>query len=634
MLKFMKNWIQNQGQLKNEESTSGTDTPQVQKMRNRVAMQAGLAVLTVILTGVLIFAMTAAWYTNVIQTSGLIFQVEQWGVDVGAEIANTVTLMSPGDEGIVGFTASNTGSEIVNVGVSVTKNGMDANMQKRLYFYVDAQQASAGETMQRVYLTADTGYDYTLLPEEVLQISETYYNNAPVKWHWVTNVLGYYVRANVGTDGALTVTEYLRPIEYRYDLATFNTDGTLATVDGTTTAQDFLIELSQMDGYPGALDATSVAVNGYYRIQQDVASGSGIYIYLLNKTDIEAEMAYDKTLSDKVGEGETLQYVANFTVYAENYEIAPVQISDTAQLTAALNDGTVPVIQLTQDIALTGAVTLPANSNTIIDLGGKTLTTPAAEQAITVPEGGSLTMTNGNLTGAEGSKFGIVSTGAEVTLNNVNISGYTQGVRIADQNSTGLDSVVRLKGCKISGSECAVSVRGNGLVSEQNTQVIIEGCTITSDGIALAGSGNADGSGQWGTDVQVINSTITGNMAKKSYGIYHPQPVGTLNIVGSTVTGFTGLVIKGGSVTVTDSKIIGTGENGDVPAANNNGASDTGDAVYIDDSHGYEISVEVDTKSTLTSHYALGLRVFAEDSPYVTLVNHCTNIQNETKKTS
>ncbi len=633
MRDFMKNWIQIRKQQNNEESTAAGDTPQVQKMRKRVAIQAGLAVLTVVLTGVLIFAMTAAWYTNVIQTSGLIFQVEQWGVDVGAQIMSDVYLMSPGDEGIIGFSATNDGAEIVNVGVSVTKNGMDTQMQKRLFFYVDAQQASGGETVQRVYLTSDSGYDYTLLPGEQLQISATSYNNAPVKWHWVTNVLGYYVRANVGTDGALTVTEYLRPIEYRYDLATFNTDGTLATVDGTTTAQDFLIELSQMDGYPGALDATSVAVNGYYRIQQDVASGSGIYIYLLNKTDIEAEMAYDKILSDKVGEGEKLQYVANFTVYAENYEIAPVQISDAAQLTVALKDGTVPVIQLAQDVTLTEAVTLPANSNTIIDLGGKTLTTNTTEPAITVPEGSSLTMTKGNLTGAEDSKYGIVSTGAEVTLSDVNISGYTQGVRIADQNSTGLDSVVRLKGCKISGSECAVSVRGNGLVSEQNTQVIIEACELTSDSIALAGSGNAGGNGQWGTDIQVINSTITGNAATKSYGVYHPQPVGTLNIVGSTVTGFTGLVVKGGSVTVTDSHIIGTGENGDEPEADNNGASDTGDAVYIDDSHGYEISVEVDTKSTLTSYYALGLRVFKENSPYVTVLDHGATVQDKTNVT-
>ena len=41
-----------------------------------IFMQIGLAFLTIVLTVVILFAMTSAWYTNIAQTSGLVFEVE------------------------------------------------------------------------------------------------------------------------------------------------------------------------------------------------------------------------------------------------------------------------------------------------------------------------------------------------------------------------------------------------------------------------------------------------------------------------------------------------------------------------------------------------------------------------------
>ena len=45
----------------------------LQKIRRRIYARAALAVMTVLMTVVIIFGMTAAWYTNVVQTGGLIF---------------------------------------------------------------------------------------------------------------------------------------------------------------------------------------------------------------------------------------------------------------------------------------------------------------------------------------------------------------------------------------------------------------------------------------------------------------------------------------------------------------------------------------------------------------------------------
>lgn len=636
MLKFLKNRIQNQTQLNKDESASGTDTPQMRQMRKRIGMQAGLAVLTVVLTLVLIFAMTAAWYTNVVQTSGLIFQVEQWGVDVGATISSASILAAPGDVGIVDFQVNNTGTDIVNVAVSVTKNAMDPVMQRRLYFYVDDQKTTNQEVVQRVYLNSESGYDYLLFGGGNLTVNETYYNDAPLKWCWVYDVLGYYVRMETNSEGVLEIAEYLRPIEYNYDQATFDADtGALATVNGVQTAQDFLVELSKNDGYAGTIDTTVIPENGYYPVKVDATTGRGVYAYLLNFSEIQQEMDTDTALGAAAGTENAGTYVANFTIYAENFSTTPVAVNTAEALSAALTSGTTPLIQLTQDIELSEALTLSAATDTILDLGGYTLTTNTSDPAITAPEGSSLAVTNGTLTGAQGSGNGFTITGADVTLNDVVVEGYQTGFRVADYSGTGVDSTVKIIDSTVNATAYAVLAYGNGSVSEQTTKIIIEDSTLYGDAIAISGNGTITGTGRWGTDIQIINSTVGSNQSVGSNAIYHPQPYGTLNIVNSTVIGHTALIVKGGTVTISKSTITGTGpaitltEPGYMPS----GAADTGDAVYIEDGYSYDIYVEVDAASTLTSYAAQGLRVYLENSTYVTLINNGATI-NEPQQTN
>ena len=110
--------------------------------RRNVQKQAALAVFTIAVTVVLLFAMTTAWYTNVIETGGLTFEAEAWGFEGDVIINEGAVQAAPGDTGIVELSITNESDNVSAVTVSVSKEVMlvgpskqDRAMQKRLYFY-------------------------------------------------------------------------------------------------------------------------------------------------------------------------------------------------------------------------------------------------------------------------------------------------------------------------------------------------------------------------------------------------------------------------------------------------------------------------------------------------------------------
>lgn len=618
MLEFFKNIVLRKKQLNNDKSSPDQKVPELTRMRKRIILQAGLAGLTVVLTVVIVVSMTAAWYTNVVQTSGLIFEVEQWGVDVSANVSSSAVEAGPGDEGVISFEVSNSSDEIVSVTVSTAKISMETEMQKRLYFYVDTQQSENGETSQRVYLNSKTTHDYLVFGHGDLTLTEAYHNDAQLKWHWVYDVLGYYVLAKANGE-TVTVTEYLRPIEYDYDEATFAEDGTLTTVDGTTTAAEFLTALSKTDGYAGIIDTTK-QINGYFPVAVD-ENGSGVYAYLCTYAEIEEAIDYDTALGNAAAEGQAAVYKATFTIYAENVGTEAVAVATADSLISAINSASADVIQLSSDITLPGPLTLAADSEIILDLNGKTLTieSEANTAAVTAQEGSSLVVTGGTLDGgnaALGDAF--YMTGADVVLNEVILQNYDMGFYITDSSGAGQDSAVRLLDCTLSTTDSTVLIYGNGTLSEQTSKVIIDGCTITSQDSAIFGNGTAANPGKWGTDIQIIDTTITAAIA----GIYHPQMEGTLNICNSSITAHTGVVIKGGTVTVTDSTISGTGTDVESPGLHTSGFRTTGDAIYVETGYNYEIYLGLNGNVTLTSNKGDPLRIYEEDATCVTFVDN------------
>lgn len=201
-------------------------------------------------------------------------------------------------------------------------------------------------------------------------------------------------------------------------------------------------------------------------------------------------------------------------------------------------------------------------------------------------------------------------------MSKVDITGFDYGVNIRDDvNNNELDSLVRLVGCTIDGKTRAVMVSGNGTRSDQKTQVIIESCTLSSEGVALSGNGNADRSG---TDIQIIDSEVKGVTTNgvPAGAIFQPQKDSTLRIYKSTVIGYNGVAIKGGTVEIVKSTIKGDGNVANAAAFSSSGYTDTADAVYMETNYGYEIVLNI-SDSELYSENGQCLQVFEKDATNV-----------------
>jgi len=586
-------------------------SPALKRVRKSVYKQALLAGLLIMLTVVTLFAVTAAWYTNIVQSNDLVFKASKWSFDGTVKSADVTVVASPGDEGVVELIAESDSDGVTAVGVNISKAQMPMEMQKRIYFYVDTAKTRGGEAMDRIYLGSDSSYTYLLYGRDTLTLTEEKHTDAPLKWQWVYDVVGYYVQGS--WDGSsMTVAEYLRPIEYDYDEATFASDGKLETVDGSKTTARFLAELSARDGYPGTIDPAQKNSGGYYPVSVD-DSGNGVWAYLCTYSEIQANTALDTYLGEEAATGDQPSFVAKLTLSAQNSNLEPTQVGTAAELAAALNSGADAAVRLSSDLTLEDALTIGTAADprqVMLDLNGKTLTVESGSgAAIQVAAGSGLTMTNGTLTGsADG--YAIEGAGAGITLSNMDIVGMKRALVVRDNsasNTTNSDAAIRLVDCDIETTDVAILISGNGSDSAQATRLVVEDSTIVSSGyIGIAFNGSAD---QWGTATQIINSQVYGKWA----GVYHPQGDAELVISdGSTISGYTGLVLKGGSTTVSDSTVHGTGALQVPETVSLSGFNDTGDSIYIESNYGGAIQLQVKGSSTLTSDHAQALRVYPQ----------------------
>ena len=104
-------------------------------MQKKIFLRAVFSVVTLLLTAVLLFSLTTAWYTNVADAEGLSFVAKQWDFDGSITIDNGAISIAPGDSGIIRMQIANNGSETASASVTVSKSGLSDMMKKRLYFY-------------------------------------------------------------------------------------------------------------------------------------------------------------------------------------------------------------------------------------------------------------------------------------------------------------------------------------------------------------------------------------------------------------------------------------------------------------------------------------------------------------------
>ena len=581
----------------------------LKKLRKKVFIQGAIALQTLIIAVALIFGMSAAWYNNVLQTSGLQFQAEAWGFSGHVSVINPSDLViAPGEDGIIGIVIENSNDEMLDATVRVTKDQMPEEMRKRMFFYVDTPTNRNGEMLDRVYVNAVSGYTYTVLDGTSLVITEDRKNDAPLQWQWVYDMLGYYFLGTVAEE-AVTVQEYLRPVEYDLDRATFDADGQLKTVDGVTAVADFLQNLAATDGYAGEITAVA-EMPGYYQVAVD-EDGYGVWIYLCNWEDIQEATAYDTNLGLQAAKGEQQSFPAMVTLVGQPTQITYTQVATTEELEAALENG--EMVQLSQDVILTEALSIQSQGNMMLDLNGHTIQAPANDAALKLSEGANLTVHNGALAASGAGADVVIVNASHLTLSKVEIQADGRdGILLDDLNSTA-DSCVRLFDCTIDAKRCAAFVRGNGTDRDGYSQLIIENSVLTSDYITICGNGNRP---SWGTEIQVYRSTVEGYYA----AVYQPQGESTTVIRESRMTGITGIAIKGGDLVLENSKVygIGTPEQIVEPSYAVSGFQDTGDAVYVEDGYGLPIRVTISGADTLlSSANAQAFQVFEFGSVYV-----------------
>ena len=580
-------------------------------LKKRIVIRVALIVVTVLLAAVLLFSLTAAWFVNVVGTGGLSFVAKKWDFNGDIHVDATGIRMSPGDDGIVKMTISNDGEETAAASVTVSKGTLTEEMQKRLFFYVDTPFYRNGERMERVYVTSSGGYTYTVFPGSVVKIDENIHNAPVLKWEWVYDVLGYYVLASV-TDGGAEIKEYLRPIEYSYDPAftTFDDSGNLVSVDGQTSLADYLRAISQKDGYSGEID-TAAAVNGYYPVAVN-PDGYGVWAYLCSYEEILANMEYDTQIGESSLNSE---HSVEIYVTGSNGKDTSLEVSTKDMLVSVLNTSSYASVKLTEDIELDSQILIKSGYRADIDLNGHRLTsalqTDVEEKSravINAEVGAYVTVVNGTID-AGGNSNGILSGGSEITLDRVTIENCKTAVNISDElNDMGADSRVHIVGSNLKGSTYGVRLFSNNTSGNTKTTLIVEkGSVIEGSGYGgIVCSGNYEGS-----DIQVSDSTVTGAYC----AIYHPQKNSTMTLTNSTLSGWTGLVVKGGTVNVIDCTVEGTGAYS-APAPSMSGWSDTGDGIYLESNYTWEAKINIsgdNTKVTATDPSALAVRMYPSD---------------------
>ncbi len=577
-------------------------------IRKTVRKQGLLAIATILLTVVMIFAMTTAWYTNVAQTNGLTFQTQQWGAgDVDIKVEEASFELYPGAEGVVPLTLTNKTELVTSVTVNVIRDQIPDEMKKRLFFYVDETSNANGETVDRTYVSSGRwSYTYTLMPGETLHMDSSSYNAAPLKWTWVYDMLGYYVVGTQQEDGSIAVTEYIRPIEYDFENASFDSNGKLQTVNGQDAAL-FLAKIFSTDGYSSGQIVESE--NGYYPVEVD-QDGNGVWAYLCNYDEIIDGIAYDTDPT-------IVPFSVELKFTAKNEATVQRQVSNVAQLQEALNSQ-VDIIQLEEDLTLTQGLILQSGTRAVLDMNGHSIDlkdisadTDGKKVAWKAADG-ELILMNGALKGSgSGHEVAVQSMGAQVSLRGVTITNVYRGVEIFDNLST-KDSTVRLTDCNIFASNIGLFVQGNGNGSAGLTRLVAENCSIDGSHSAVCGQGSSgSGSEYWGTDIQLINCKLNASLMGSSWaGIYHPQKNSSLTVLGGEIHGYTGVVVKGGTVSI-ENAIIHAYGTANEPAAANSGWTDTGDGVYVEAVYPWKASVELrGDEMMVISDYGKAVQLF------------------------
>ncbi|MCD8371677.1 MAG: carbohydrate-binding domain-containing protein [Clostridia bacterium] len=228
---------------------------------------------------------------------------------------------------------------------------------------------------------------------------------------------------------------------------------------------------------------------------------------------------------------------------------------------------------------------------------------------------GTLEITGGTITGSTptgsgvGGGNGIYTVGGTVTISGATINAYYRGV-IAENGAT----VTVNSGATITAA-IGIDVVGCSYVGgndQSYTTLIVNGGTISGTLCGIMGRKDESNTYDYRcTKIYINDGTITG----ETVGVYHPEQYGELYIYGGTITGATGVEIRGGTVVIDEKNgnvtIKATGSfstNEEIKFGNSNfGSATSGIAVaiipYVNTySHDLDITI---AGGTFTGDYAI-----------------------------
>lgn len=220
----------------------------------------------------------------------------------------------------------------------------------------------------------------------------------------------------------------------------------------------------------------------------------------------------------------------------------------------------------------------------------------------------------GNVSGEGQMRF--VKSGVDITID---LAGHTYTADAGEAvHINAADVTLTLKNGTITNS--TASGYSDGLYAfekSNNLDLTLEGIMLSSRTQTLAVQGLTSNS-----NVTIRNSTLS---STEELGIYYPPKSGTLTIEDSTITGTTGIVLKGSTLVVKgDSTIRGTGENAApddyyTGTIGGQGFNDTGDALYVESGYN-DRPIVVDIQGgTFTSEKAYAVRFFQKEGEETTL---------------
>ena len=401
---------------------------------------------------------------------------------------------------------------------------------------------------------------------------------------------------------------------------TVNTNGTAIVVD----------EDANVDFYGGTYNATTVIEVESGRVNVMAGSYTGA---------IEAEKSGVSVQGGKFTVDPTNYLVAGYAV-SENSDgtfgvvdaVAKIGNTYYATLQAAINAG--GEVVLLKNVTITETIKVLAGNTVTLDLNGKTID-GIGNVRIAI-------MSYGNLTIKDSASNGVIKAGIDTAGNAINICAGTftleSGSIYSLNNALLIDeeaATININGGKItaepntrnsaafyisSTSNTVVNITDgeivgyNGILLWNNTTVNVTGGTITATGsTGIQGNGSKDN-----TEINISNGEISGYWA----AIYHPQG-GKLNISGGTLTGYTGVVVKGGIVNISGGTIKGTGA-ADTYRPVSSGYVDTGDALYVEH---YDNSTNSENYGTPVVTVTGGTFISANAKAVASYVNPNNNIE-------